>query len=30
MAQPFTMVVLPRSSGGNIECPPIQVGGQHG
>lgn len=30
MAQPFTMVVLPRSSGGNIECPLAQGGGPRG
>lgn len=31
MAQPFTMVVLPRSSGGTIDCPPPSEGDrQHG
>jgi hypothetical protein len=30
MAQPFTMVVLPRSSGGTIDCPPIKGDQQHG
>jgi hypothetical protein len=26
MAQPFTMIVLPRSSGGAVDCPPAPVG----
>jgi hypothetical protein len=30
MAQPFTMVVLPRSSGGTIDCPAAEIGRQHG
>jgi hypothetical protein len=30
MAQPFTMVVLPRSSGGTIDCPVTESGRQHG
>ena len=31
MAQPFTMVVLPRSSGGTVDCPPPVKGDQqHG
>lgn len=30
MAQPFTMVLLPRSSGGDAACPPNQSGGPHG
>jgi TonB family protein len=30
MAQPFTMVVLPRSSGGTVDCPPVKGDQQHG
>jgi hypothetical protein len=30
MAQPFTMVVLPRSSGGTIDCPVSESSRQHG
>jgi hypothetical protein len=30
MVQPFTMVVLPRSSGGTVDCPPIKGDHQHG
>lgn len=30
MAQPFTIVILPKSSGGTVDCPMIELGRHHG
>jgi hypothetical protein len=30
MAQPFTMIILPRSAGGTVECRSVEAGQRHG
>lgn len=30
MAQPFTMIILPRSAGGTVDCRSVEVGQRHG